>query len=616
MSEAYFFDNNSDSQAEKDSLAIDDSLSVIDRINKYVNSDRILHKLHLVRELTDLSQQMGYDDTKRTLGPILTKLQQDTEPVIRQTLAEQIPGIAKFILQAGQPADAQEQVFHVLLPMVKSALVDSNPQVRGAASGSLVQIATALEPSQIENHVIPIIKGLASDSREEEHRLAAAELLPKVVPPLPQETQIQLVRSEIPKLAEDPLFRIRKAVAGQLGGICKLIKDPSVTSELLEIFTTLSSDDIWGVRKACVESLVALSECLQSKERVERLLPIFEQFTSDQSRWVKSTAYQNLGPFIATFPPNELPEALLQQFILMVPTEENTKGDSDTTYYAAYNFPAIMVTVGKERWPDLSKTYGLLVKDLQWKVRRTLAYSIHEIAVVIGTEATEHHLVSAFNIFLGDIDQVREGVVKEMATFLSVISAPKRLDYLGVFQDILRDILNWRARKMLARQIGTLAGLYSKEIVQTTFIPIFMQLLQDAVFMVRKTAVKQVGTLIKFVKDDSTLLDELVKLLQAIAKKRSCIDRQVYALVCESLADSIDSACYKSKFLDTFVEFSRDKIPNVRLIVARALSQKLITHAEFGQLQKIKEALELLKKDKDRDVSYNANLPSPPPPKS
>jgi len=67
-------------------------------------------------------------------------------------------------------------------------------------------------------------------------------------------------------------------------------------------------------------------------------------------------------------------------------------------------------------------------------VRRTLAYSIHEIALVIGTEATEHNLVSAFNIFLGDIDQVREGVVKEMATFLSVISAPKRLDYLGVFQ--------------------------------------------------------------------------------------------------------------------------------------------------------------------------------------
>jgi len=35
----------------------------------------------------------------------------------------------RYFVQAGEPADAQDQVFRVLLPMVKSSLVDSNPQV-------------------------------------------------------------------------------------------------------------------------------------------------------------------------------------------------------------------------------------------------------------------------------------------------------------------------------------------------------------------------------------------------------------------------------------------------------------------------------------------------------
>jgi hypothetical protein len=71
------------------------------------------------------------------------------------------------------------------------------------------------------------------------------------------------------------------------------------------------------------------------------------------------------------------------RFYTEMASEQNDAkfGDSDAVTYCAFSFPAVLQTVGRTRWADeLSQTYFLLVKDLQWKVRRTLAHSLHEVA--------------------------------------------------------------------------------------------------------------------------------------------------------------------------------------------------------------------------------------------
>ena len=44
--------------------------------------------------------------------------------------------------------------------------------------------------------------------------------------------------------------------------------------------------------------------------------------------------------------------------------------------------------------------------SFQWKVRRTLAFSIHELAQILGEEITRVELVPIFNSFLKDLDEV------------------------------------------------------------------------------------------------------------------------------------------------------------------------------------------------------------------
>lgn len=70
----------------------------------------------------------------------------------------------------------------------------------------------------------------------------------------------------------------------------------------------------------------------------------------------------------------------------------------------------------------------------QWKVRRTLAFSIHELAVILGDQLTAADLVPIFNGFLKDLDEVRIGVLKHLYDFLKVRRTHLRSQGFDVLQ--------------------------------------------------------------------------------------------------------------------------------------------------------------------------------------
>ena len=95
--------------------------------------------------------------------------------------------------------------------------------------------------------------------------------------------------------------------------------------------------------------------------------------------------------------------------------------------------------------------YKKLAEDNNWKVRQTLAYSIHEIAIILGTELTQAELVPIFDSLIKDVDEIRMGIVSNLSKFLRVLS----LDYRKLYMPKLNDFLkmdnqrNWRFRNEL-----------------------------------------------------------------------------------------------------------------------------------------------------------------------
>ena len=56
--------------------------------------------------------------------------------------------------------------------------------------------------------------------------------------------------------------------------------------------------------------------------------------------------------------------------------------------------------------PLIKETYETLANDMQWKVRRTVASSIHELGVILGEEIAAEDLVPIFDGFIKDLDEV------------------------------------------------------------------------------------------------------------------------------------------------------------------------------------------------------------------
>ena len=88
------------------------------------------------------------------------------------------------------------------------------------------------------------------------------------------------------------------------------------------------------------------------------------------------------------------------------------------------------MTLGRANWPLLRETYESLANDMQWKVRRTVASSIHELGVILGEEIAAEDLVPIFDGFIKDLDEVRIGALKHLANFLSLLSEVTRNAYL------------------------------------------------------------------------------------------------------------------------------------------------------------------------------------------
>ena len=89
----------------------------------------------------------------------------------------------------------------------------------------------------------------------------------------------------------------------------------------------------------------------------------------------------------------------------------NAQNQEDVLYHCAYNFPAVLLTLGAQAWPKLKDLHEKLVRDSRFRVRKTLAYSLFELAKILGPQMTESELLPVLFHFMKDVDEVREGVM-------------------------------------------------------------------------------------------------------------------------------------------------------------------------------------------------------------
>lgn len=107
-------------------------------------------------------------------------------------------------------------------------------------------------------------------------------------------------------------------------------------------------------------------------------------------------------------------------------------GKTDLRLYCAFSFPAVAQTLGPERcgllhappplhivhlsrvlqpphsWDEIRPLFQALGKDVLRGVRRTLAHSLHEVALVLGPDLAEKELENMFKFYLQDLEEVSQ----------------------------------------------------------------------------------------------------------------------------------------------------------------------------------------------------------------
>uniref|UniRef100_A0A7S0EVE1 TOG domain-containing protein n=1 Tax=Hanusia phi TaxID=3032 RepID=A0A7S0EVE1_9CRYP len=588
--------------AEEDEVD-DEEWTDLERFQNFVISQHPLRRLVCVRGLPDLVSSLDIADVIQLILQPLQTILKDGESSVRDALAANLAPIVRNVMEKEKLTDVEEFVegiWSVSFPLI----MDQDQQVRAVAEDGVIEYMALIPEDLVKSVMLESILRLVEQDSEDD-RITGMKILGEMSFKLGHATVQSAVGPKVINLAEDSMFRVRKAAALYIGKVSRWGSRDYAVNVLLPVYLKLADDEIWGVRKACADSLADMAASITSEMRGKHILPLFDKLATDVSRWVRNAAFQHLGPLIATLSSEEVTPKLLQYYSSMATGKgQSVTADHDLPTFCAYNFPAVVMTVGKENWVHLQEAYHELINDIQWKVRRSLSYSIHEIALILGPDLTQESLLPALDTFLQDLDEVKVGVLQNLAKFFRVLDPSMREKYVSVLCNIEMETYNWRFRLLLAQQLGELFTLYQEEIVKNELYPMFMKLCRDPVAEVRNASCNQIDAILDRLDELKVdWRDEFMEELHDLATDRSFQHRLMFAQMCAVLlaSNQVKVKMFETDFLNHLLALAEDKVANVRQKTGECF-KIMGTLNGFSNEPRIQGVIKALKNDTDIEV--------------
>uniref|UniRef100_A0A915ACP5 Serine/threonine-protein phosphatase 4 regulatory subunit 1 n=1 Tax=Parascaris univalens TaxID=6257 RepID=A0A915ACP5_PARUN len=321
-----------------------------------------------------------------------------------------------------------------------------------------------------------------------------------------------------------------------------------------------------------------------------------------------------------------VPKELLDSYVKRVsPCGTN---EPDINRHCAHSFPAVAFTLGRRNWPQLQETYAQLASDMQWRVRQSLASSMHEVAAIIGEENADAHLVPVFEQFMKDVEDVRLGLLKHLYDFFKLVTPGTRKKLLTVLASFLHSDAenerNWRSRHEYTRQCALLCDLYDVNDVNEYIAAIALTLATDRVASVRDEAASLLARVLsKFVRYEWRGQSAHVEIktipvtasfandtIKGFARSKNWRRRQTFVKFCAKTLEfgQVSVEQFEFLLLPELVHLSADGVPNIRLAFARAMfcTRGGEVFRAKADRENVRDALEVMLDDSDSDCRRTA----------
>lgn len=310
-------------------------------------------------------------------------------------------------------------ILNRILPLYKKLL--SIHKITNRVGKDFLQIAELISQEDCSNHILPIALELIHNDVFEQARIEGIIIFKGLISHISREFSENIIANEISSLSDDLSVEVRKQCLKSIVEIGQLISKNGFENNYFHIYLKMANDQDAEIKKLAVELLPQVSELCSSELRTKYLVILFKKFIADQNHDIRFTALLWLGNFFYTLRGLKIDENIMNQVISMAKIKVSSNKDENSTiqYQFAYTLPAIILTVGISGWYNFEETYIKLVQSKNVKIRRTLACSIHEIAIVIGSELTIKVLVPILKDFISDQNHmVRLGAIKGIPKLL------------------------------------------------------------------------------------------------------------------------------------------------------------------------------------------------------
>jgi len=507
-----------------------------------------------------------YKAVIESILPHLSKLISDSDGDVRQASAVSITGLV--IHRIIRDDDTPSLILRIPLQLIHSG--SSN--------------ITTTTSSQNNNNANNNKQQQQLLDKHADMRMTGAALLGDLSPSLSPSYIMKFVTPQLLILSKDPAMKVRRVVAGHSISKATTKAFPEDLSlRLFPAFCKLANDEHKYVRRASSEAMVDVSKacCSHTMEQLRlELIQLWKKMERDPVKAVKYAALQKLGQFIATLHnPNQKMDAaqeLIPYFTGMAFIETSeAQEDASNRLHCAFSFPAVVHTFGKAGWAKLRDAYVYLSHGPEAElpggkpnsnnasIKRCMACSIHEIAIIVGPSITEVDLVPIYEKFLKDpSEQVRFASLKNFHSFVGSVTDPsKRLALLSLVQEMLTTAspMNWRIRDCAASQLILLMTLFDSQSIRNKITPLVFKLLDDPVAEVREKTCSSIPFLLRkmfwknicqselgtyFASDQdvrnwsSMAHQEVLRVLKALPYMDDFSHRQTYCYICLCCASS------------------------------------------------------------------------------
>ena len=449
---------------------------------------------------------------------------------------------------------------------------------------------------------------MAHDENEN-NRITAIKLLNNLAVNFGKELCENFVAFELMCMADDDNPKVRKNTVQNFVMICETVSPDFFNNKLLSIYEKLAKDKHWQVREEAVKIISKISTICLEETRETLLVNLYKEFCSDGSQFVRRKAQMQIGQLIYSLRRSKIDPFLIQLYISSVPKKDT---DEDLVYHCAYTFPAVLYSLGKDIWPSIKDVYKAMVAKDFTGIKQTLAASIHEVAKIVGPEIAMKDLDPILKTFLDPIpilknplDVNKKSTLKHcfahLHEFLEVLEESQRVPYLDLVANIIESFeRNWRLRQIFALNAESYSKLYNAQLVHEKILPIVFNLLEDNVMEVRTKMSGPIYQIAMMIKSEPKYFEEMMIKIDKYCSSRSFRDRQTFLHICSGFM--CNESMFEQYLLTGFLALQKDKVPNVRVTLAKVLEEHMKCSGLLAKNTYIVKVLEMLQSDSAAEV--------------